>query len=138
MLNISISTEEGRVPVTVLQVTGQLDGQNYQELIAKARDLYKAGARALLLDMSGLTYISSAGLVALHAIALTMRGEAPPDPEQGWAAVKSADRSRQGGIQKHIKLLNPRPEVASVLDMVGFTTFFEIFSDRAKAVAAFA
>jgi len=136
-MDINVTTEKGRVPVTVIQVEGQLDGQNYQELIAKARELYSAGTRDMLLDLSGLTYISSAGLVALHAIALTLRGEAPPDPEQGWAAVKSADRTRQAGLQGHIKLLNPRPEVNSVLDMVGFTTFFEIFTDRGKAISSF-
>jgi anti-anti-sigma regulatory factor len=137
-MNITVAKEKGRVPVAVLTVEGQLDGQNYQQLIEKARELYDAGTRDILLDLSGLTYISSAGLVALHAMALTLRGEALPDPEQGWAAVKSADRSRQAGLQEHIKLLNPRPEVSSVLDMVGFTTFFEIFTDRAKAIESFA
>jgi anti-anti-sigma regulatory factor len=125
------------VPVTVLEVEGQLDGQNYHQLIEKARTLYADGTRDILLDLSRLTYISSAGLVSLHAIALTLNGEAPPDPDQGWAAVKSADRSRQGGLQKHVKLLNPRPEVGSVLDMVGFTAFFEIFIDRTTAVQSF-
>lgn len=136
-MNIQVSTEKGRAPITVLTIDGQLDGQNYQELVAKARELYEAGARDMLLDLSALTYISSAGLVALHTIALMLRGEPPPDPDQGWAAVKSADRSRQAGVQQHIKLLNPRPEVSSVLEMVGFTTFFEIFTDRDKAVASF-
>lgn len=134
-MNIQVSTEKGRV--TVLKLDGQLDGQNYQQLIATAREQYDAGGRDMLLDLSELTYISSAGLVALHTIALMLRGEAPPDPDQGWAAVKSADRSRQAGVQQHIKLLNPRPEVNSVLEMVGFTTFFEIFTDREKAITSF-
>lgn len=136
-MNMQVSAEKGRVPVTVLKLEGQLDGQNYQELIAKANELYDGGTRDILLDLSGLTYISSAGLVALHGISLMLHGETPPDPEQGWAAVKSADRSRQAGLQQHIKLLNPRPEVASVLEMVGFTTFFEILTDRAKAIQSF-
>jgi anti-anti-sigma regulatory factor len=136
-MNITVTSEQGRVSVTILGIEGQLDGQNYQDLIAKARELYSGGTRDILLDLAQLTYISSAGLVSLHAIALTLNGEAPPDPDQGWAAVKSADRSRQGGLQAHVKLLNPRPEVNSVLDMVGFTTFFEIFTDRAKAIHSF-
>jgi anti-anti-sigma regulatory factor len=87
--------------------------------------------------MDALTYISSAGLVALHTIALMLRGESVPDPQQGWAALKSMDRTRDGGLQENIKLLNPRPEVKSVLEMVGFTGFFEIFSDLREAVQAF-
>ncbi|MBM4428290.1 MAG: hypothetical protein FJ031_13810 [Chloroflexi bacterium] len=91
----------------------------------------------ILLDMGELTYISSARLVSLHTIALLLRGETLPDPEQGWTALKSMDRSREGGMQKNIKLLNPRPEIVSVLDMVGFSAFFDIFTDKQKALESF-
>jgi hypothetical protein len=47
------------------------------------------------------------------------------------------DRTRDGGIQKNLKLLNPRPEVNSVLDMVGFSAFFEVFTDKQKAIDSF-
>ncbi|HVN14436.1 MAG TPA: STAS domain-containing protein [Anaerolineales bacterium] len=136
-MEISVSSVQGKVPVGVIALDGRLDGQNYQELIAKAGELYQAGTRNILLDLSKLVYISSAGIVALHTIALMLRGEAVPDPEQGWAAVKAADRTRESGVQQHLKLFNPQPEVASVLDMVGFTAYFEIFTDRDKAIAAF-
>ena len=136
-MNITISQEQGRVPVTVMHLEGQLDGQNFEELIRKAREVHNAGARAILLDMDALTYISSAGVVALHTIALMLRGESVPDPQQGWAALKSMDRTRDGGLQENIKLLNPRPEVKSVLEMVGFTGFFEVFSDLREAIQAF-
>ena len=89
------------------------------------------------MDLSELTYISSAGLVSLHTIALMTRGENLPDPEQGWSALKSMDRSRDGGLQKNLKLLNPRPEITSVLDMVGFSAFFEVFTDKQKAIDLF-
>ncbi|MEW6401116.1 MAG: STAS domain-containing protein [Chloroflexota bacterium] len=136
-MEITVAQENGRVPVTVIGVSGQLDGQNFHELISRARELYQAGARDILLDLSDLTYLSSAGLVALHTLALLLRGEQLPDPEQGWAALKSMDRSRMNGPQEHIKLLNPRPEVQSVLDMVGFTAFFPVFTDRQQAVQSF-
>jgi anti-anti-sigma regulatory factor len=90
-----------------------------------------------LLDLTGLSYISSAGLVSLHTVALLLRGENLPDPDQGWSALKSMDRTRDGGVQKNLKLLNPRPEVMSVLDMVGFSSFFESFTDRKKAIDSF-
>ena len=136
-MNITISQAQGRVPVSVIQVDGKLDSQAYQDLIVKARDLYEAGTRDVLIDLTELTYISSAGLVALHTIALLLRGESLPDLEHGWASVKSIDRSRNIGMQKHVKLLNPQPEVNSVLEMVGFSQMFEIFSDREKAIQAF-
>ena len=137
MFQVDISKEQGNVPVTVMKLTGQLDGQSYQELIAKAQETHKGGAKNILLDMGELTYISSAGLVALHTIALLMRGDQLPDPEQGWAALKSIDRSRSSGLQKGVKLFNLRPAVINVLDMVGYTAIFEVFSDKQKALESF-
>jgi anti-anti-sigma factor len=136
-MEITVSQEQGRDAVSVIRITGHLDGQTYQNLISSARDVVKAGAKNILLDLSDLTYISSAGLVSLHTIALMTRGEELPDPEQGWSTLKSMDRTRDGGLQKHLKLLNPRPEVTSVLEMVGFSNFFEVFTDRQKAVDSF-
>lgn len=133
-MDIIVSQEQA---VTVFQLAGQLDGQTYEALISKAREVIQGGTRNILLDLSELTYISSAGLVSLHTIALMTRGETPPDPQQGWSALKSMDQSRDGGVQKNIKLLNPRPEVTSVLDMVGFSAFFEVFTDKQKAIQSF-
>lgn len=136
-MNISATTEAGNVDVTVLRVEGQLDGQSYQNLIAKARELFDAGARDFVLDLTDLTYISSAGLVALHSIALMLKGEEMPDTEHGWSAYRSMGRGSEAGVQTHIKLLNPRDEVRSVLEMVGFDRLFEIFTDRNEAVKSF-
>ena len=136
-MNISVSQAQGNVPVTVLKLDGQLDGQSYQELISRAQELYSAGARDFLLDLSDLTYISSAGLVALHSVALLARGEEMPDTEGGWSAFRSLGRSAEAGMQKHVKLLNPRSEVMSVLDMVGFGNVFEIYTDLDQAVNSY-
>jgi len=136
-MNMSVSQAQGNVPVTIIKLDGQLDGQNYQELIAKAQELYKAGSHDFLLDLSDLTYISSAGLVALHSMGLLTRGEQLPDTEGGWSAYRSMGRSSEAGLQKHVKLLNPRSEVMGVLDMVGFSNVFEIYTDQNEAVKSF-
>lgn len=137
-MTISVSQKQGRVPVTVISLEGRLDGQNYQELITKGQELYDAGTRDVLLDLTNLAYISSAGMVAFHNIALLLRGETPPSPEQGWSTYRSMGRGAiEGGIEEHFKLLNPQPEVDHILDMVGFNTIFEIFTDMDKAVNSF-
>ncbi len=136
-MEITTSQEQGRVTVSVIHISGHLDSQTYQGLIAKAREVVEGGTTNILLDLSDLVYISSAGLVSLHTIALMTRGESLPNVEQGWSSLKSMDSTRDGGLQKHLKLLNPRPEVTSVLDMVGFSAFFEIFTDRQKAIDSF-
>ena len=136
-MEISVSQMQGSAPVSVVKVAGQLDGQNYQELITKAQDLYKAGTRDFLIDLSDLTYISSAGLVALHSVALLAKGEELPDTEHGWSAYRSMGRTSAAGTQTHVKLLKPREEVRNVLDMVGFTNVFEIFTDLDEAIKSF-
>jgi anti-anti-sigma factor len=136
-MDIAVSEKQGKVPVTILKLNGQLDGQNYQTLIAKAKDLFQEGARDFILDLSDLTYISSAGLVALHSVALLVKGEQLPDTDQGWSTYRSLGRTSSAGLQNHIKLLSPREEVRSVLDMVGFANVFEIFTDLDEAVKSF-
>lgn len=137
-MTISISQKQGRVPVTIIHLEGRLDGMNYQELINKGHELYAEGVRDILLDLTNLTYVSSAGMVAFHNIALLMRGENPPSLDQGWTAYRRMGRSgfAKGG-QEHFKLFNPQPEVANILDMVGFNTIFKIFKELDEAVNSF-
>jgi anti-anti-sigma regulatory factor len=125
------------VPVTVVQPHGDVDASNYTELVSKVESAHKDGSQDFLIDLSDVSYMSSAGLVALHSISIMLRGEKPADPQSGWAALKSIDRSRERGMQKHVKLLNPQQFVADTLDKAGFTQFFEIFTDLNKAVASF-
>jgi anti-anti-sigma regulatory factor len=135
-MKITVSQAQGRVPVTVLHLDGQLDGTTFQTLIEEARKSYESGAREFLIDLEKLTYMSSAGMVALHTIALLSNGEALPDLEHGWSTMKSMGGSR-GVKQEHVRLLNPGPEISSVLDMVGFSQAFDIYKDKDAAVAAF-
>ena len=94
---MSVSQAQGNVPVTIIKLDGQLDGQNYQDLITKAQELYKAGSQDFLLDLSDLTYISSAGLVALHSMGLLTRGEQLPDTEEAGRPIAPWDgRVRRG------------------------------------------
>jgi anti-anti-sigma regulatory factor len=136
-MKISVSQAQGKVPVTIIQLDGELDGQTYQNLITKAREVYESGTRNFLIDLEGLTYISSAGLVALHTVALLARGEALPDTEAGWSAIRSVGGAGREGVQEHVKLANPREEIQSVLDMVGFSAAFEIFNDLDEALKSF-
>ena len=135
---ISVLQKQGRMPVTVISLDGRLDGQNYQELIAKGQELHKMGVRDILLDLTNLTYVSSAGMVAFHNIAIMLRGEKPPSPDEGWNAYRSMGRSSSGdGSMEHFKLFNPQADVNHILDMVGFNTIFEIFTDLDEAINSF-
>ena len=136
-MEISVSKQMGRVEVTVFSLNGQLDGQTYQDLINKAKESFAAGSRDFLFDLTNLTYISSAGLVAMHTVALLLRGEAVPDSEDGWSSIRSVKKTTDDKIQEHLKLLNPREEVKNVLEMVGFDRVFEIYASLDEAVKSF-
>jgi anti-anti-sigma regulatory factor len=136
-MTITTTQAQGSLPVTLLSIQGDLDASNYQEVIAAAQEAYDKGARQLLIDMSDVPFMSSSGLVALHSVALLVQGKEPPDPEYGWAAFRAAGRDVGGGLQEHVKLLNPQPRVTRALEMAGFDRFFEIYADREEAIASF-
>ena len=136
-MEISVSTRQGAMPVTVIQPHGDVDASNYAQLVEKVQSLLQDGARDFVIDLSDVPFMSSAGLVALHSIANMLRGEKAADPQAGWQALKSIDRSKESGMQKHVKLLGPQQYVAETFDKAGFTQFFEVYDSEEKAIASF-
>lgn len=136
-MNISVNQVRGRVPVAILRLEGDLDATNYQELIAKATEVYGGGTQDILIDLSHTSFISSSGLVALHSIAVILKGEQPPNPQDGWSALHTVGRGLGSGVQQHVKLLNPQPKVERVLEKAGLKELFEVHTDLAAAIASF-
>jgi anti-anti-sigma regulatory factor len=137
-MDLQVTTDEaGGRPVSVLAVSGEIDHATFQAIIDRARALYAEGARRLVIDLSGVTYLGSSGLVALHSAALIFAGLEPPDPEAGWSAFHGMRDDSEAGATENVKLLSPSPRAASVLERTGMRTLFEVFDDRAAAVASF-
>ena len=136
-----LETEEiqGSKPVTILKVAGVLDATNYQDLIDKARQLYQTGTRALILDFSQVTFMSSSGILALHNIAIMLRGQVSQDIGEGWSESHPISHfiEEETHYEKNLKLLNPQPRVRKSLETTGFDQIIEIFNDRAAALASF-
>ena len=135
-MEINVSQENGKVAVNVVHIKGDLDASSYLDLVNTAQKLYDAGARHLLLDLTDLAFISSAGLASLHIVTKMFRGETA-DPEDGWGTYKGIDRERESGLQRNVKLFNPSADVDKVLDTVGFKQFLEIYQDLDEAVDSF-
>lgn len=135
-MKITLTKTDKPLSITILKLEGKLDGVNYESLIDEAQNVYAEGVRDIILDLSQLTFISSAGMVALHKVALLFRGD-HPDQDQGWAAFHSINRDRGNGTQQHVKLLSPNGPVRRVLDMTGFSSFFDSFTDLHQAEASF-
>ena len=136
-MEIIISPNQDAPDVSIMKLRGELDGSSYEYFIEEGQKLYDAGIRKLILDMSELTFISSAGLAGIHRVARVFRGDDRSTMEEGWGALRAMGNDNDNGFQKYIKLLNPSQNIQNVLDTVGFTAFFEIYTDIHPAIASF-
>jgi anti-anti-sigma regulatory factor len=133
---MEITLTQKTAAMAIMHLKGALDGSNYRDLIDEAQKLYDSGVRDLILELSQLTFISSAGISALYRVALIFRGEKQAEMEEGWASYHAISRERESTLQKHVKLASPIEKVQHSLDLVGFTSFFEIHPDVEAAVAS--
>ena len=121
--------------VAIVQFFGAM---NVKQFVTDAQKLYDAGTRNLVLDMSELTFMGSAGIAALQQIALVYCQEDQPTSEDQSTTQAMPNESEDSfHCQEHIKLLNPSEAIQDVLEIVGLKAFFEIFTDLEAAVASF-
>lgn len=102
-------------PPEVVLLCGRLDAQTTTQALQGARSSIASGARRILLDMGGVSFMSSSGLRAL----LLLR----------------RDLLAQAG---ELRLCALQPQVREVFTLTGFTQVFTIHSSREEALAAFA
>lgn len=131
-LQISISYEQARVPVTVFHLQGDVDGGTYEELQRQARQAIEAGTRNLVLELSNVGFMSSAGLQALHNIFATLRKTDPNDDQTLSAGILAGTYK-----SKHLKLTKPSKKVRQTLTMTGFDMFLEIHPNLKDALKSF-
>jgi anti-anti-sigma factor len=132
-MDIAVSHEQGRVPLTVFRVTGEINAHTYPQLQTAAEQAFQAGMRHLLLDLSDVTYITSAGLRALHQIFTLLQTESSAESN---ASIHQG--LRDGTFtSSHLKLLNPQPTVLTVLHTAGFDMYIEIHRNLKDAVTSF-
>jgi anti-sigma B factor antagonist len=103
-----------RAHVTVVAVSGSVDGATAPVLVASLREQVVGGFIRIVGDFSGVDYTSSAGLRAL------------------LETVK--ETRRHGG---DLRLCAVQPDVRRVLDLAGFTHILKLYGDLEEAVASF-
>lgn len=134
-MDIKTYTEKGEIVVTVMHVDGNIDSSTYQAFQSKADELIDGGAHFILVDLSHVPYVSSAGLRALQHIYYRLRS-LYPDSDVSDEDVKKGIRA---GTYKSpfLKLLNPSREAAKTFETSGFDMFIDIFTDKDTAIASF-
>ena len=132
-MDIEISHEQGRKPVTVFRIRGEVNITTYEQLEKQARDAQASGTRDLLLDLTEVTYVSSAGIRALNNIFKLLRSDAPEESDEAMRKGLSDGTFKS----PHVKLLNPTPRVVEVLKIAGVDMLLEIHQKRKDALASF-
>ncbi|MFN8384361.1 MAG: STAS domain-containing protein [Anaerolineales bacterium] len=136
-MQISFSNQQGKASVKVMHLAGDIDASSYTTVIEKAQEAFDEGARNLLIDLSKVPYVSSAGLMSLHTIVKIFSGQSVQPKDGGRPSFRSINKEQDGPMRAHVKLLNPQPAVEQVLEMVGLKLFFEIHTDLESAVSSF-
>ena len=132
-MDVSISHPESEVPVTIIRVDGEFDAFTADHVQKQAEIEIDQGAENLLLDMSGIPFMSSAGVRVIYALFNALHPRESSEQE-----ITRSKMMREGTYTApHLKLLNPNRQVLNVMKMVGIDRYIEIFEDEEKAIAAF-
>src|SRR5512147_1253039 len=132
-MEIKVSKEDGRVPVTVVHVDGNIDASTYQSFQSEVEELIRDGARDILVDLAHVPYISSAGLRALQTVFNSLRALTPDISD-----TEMHDGIRAGTYKSpHLKLVNMKSDARKAFEMAGFDMYIDTFDDVKKAVDSF-
>lgn len=132
-MEIKVSTENGRVPVTLLHIDGNLDATSYKEFENKAEELIKGGTRYILLDLAHAPFVSSAGFRAIHQIFKDLNAMHSNQSEEEIKHGISAGSYKS----PYLKLVNLSADTKAVFTTTGFDMYLECHDDLKAALASF-
>ena len=131
-MDIDVSIHQASEPIAIMRIKGDINASNFLLVADKAQELYLNPVRNLIIDLSEVPSISSTGLAAIHKIALQYSG-VPQNVQQD----ANPDFTHSSNARKHVKLLNPQPDVDKTLQDAGLKLFFKVFTDLDRAIASF-
>lgn len=119
--DLKISSEEVQadVPVTIFHLRGWLDAQGEMQLLEEARKASDGGAQYLLIDMSDVDTLTSAGMRALQKVYMIFT------PKENQLRVA------------HLKLCNAPPQIYNVLGVTGFLHQIPMYESIDSAIESF-
>lgn len=134
-MDITVTTENARVPVSVLHIHGNLDSSTYEAFLAQAEALIDGGAHHLLIDIGHTAHISSAGLRAFHSLFNKLRAL---HPDEDLSEDEVMQGIKAGTYHSpHLKLVNMSEAIKAVFEMTGFDMYIETYDDVKQALASF-
>ena len=129
-LTITSSQVQGDISVTILHLSGHLHGATEKELLDRARQSREDGVQYLLLDLTPLGVLSSAGLRAIHSAFLLFT------PKSDLDLIRQ--HREEPYKSPYFKLACPSPNIYYVLNITGFLQNILIYNNLEEAVKSFA
>jgi len=123
---------DGRVPVTVIFVQGNIDTLSFSDLENAGRQLYEQGSRRMLLDLTQVRYVNSAGLRSIHTIYNLLRKDSSDEADEMLG--KRVDENLRSRL---LKLVGPNQNVRELLLTSGYEQFLEIHENVDSAIQSF-
>lgn len=134
-MEIKSTTENGRVPVTIVQVSGNIDSTTYEAFQSKVNELIDGGARHILLDLGQTEFVSSAGFRAFNNLFNKLRSLNPDANLDDKDVMKGV---AEGTYKSpHLKISGMSSDAKTAFELAGFDMFLETFTDAKTAVASF-
>lgn len=132
-MEITVSTVQARVPVSILRLKGDLDANTADQFSAAALQAIQNGPKDMLVDLSQVPFMSSAGIRALHALYTTL------DPIGSESEKDAVYKGINAGTYSapHLKLLKPNKKVDEVIRLAGLDMYLKPYNSEEEALAAF-
>lgn len=111
---IEVNVTETANAVTLVEVNGRVDSMNANQFRAGLIDQINNGNVQLVLDLSNVDYMSSAGLREIIA------------------TLKKAKKEKGD-----LRLVQPSKRVLDVLEMAGLQTIFRIYATQDEAIRSY-
>jgi anti-anti-sigma factor len=133
-MEITLSTYSGKQTINIIKIQGNIDSSNYQVFQSEANEVIQNGATHILVDLSAVAFMSSAGLKVLHNIYNQLRTKDKNGPSE--EEIRQA--MNEGKYKSpHLKLVNPSNETRITLETGGFDVYLEIHDDLNTALASY-
>ncbi len=133
MLEVNITIQNARVPVTILHPRGEIDSSNYRSFQSISDETLSKGSRYLLIDLADTPYISSAGLRVIHTLFNKLRDLHKDVNDHDLQKKMSVGAYRS----PYLKVANLSPRVREAFELSGFDIYIETHEDIANALQTF-
>jgi anti-anti-sigma factor len=118
-LKNSVETVQGAVPITVFHLRGWLDAQSEDDFVKWASEAFEQGTRYLLLDLSELDTLTSAGMRAIQKV---------------YKMYTPADVDKESST---LKMASAPPPVYHALKITGFLKSIPMYESVQSAIDSF-